>query len=197
MYFNQLAKDIGIGQQAILRHLSTLEQSGFLEAYSEKSTLGAPDRKYYRLGNSFVLRISLSEDDFTINNQDITGQRQKEFKKHYEMFESTPKTMGHALPHLQENLSAVEHEILSLELRLSSLYALKQQILHKLHQVARENFDGNERKVLYKIVEGSPKSISELSDMANEKESSLRTIIVNMANKMDANSARILFNDLA
>jgi predicted transcriptional regulator len=46
MYFNQLARRIEIGQQAILRHVEALEQSGLIETYSEKSTLSAPNRKY-------------------------------------------------------------------------------------------------------------------------------------------------------
>ena len=49
MYFNQLAKRVEIGQQAILRHVGALERSGLVEAYDEKSTLGAPDRKYYKI----------------------------------------------------------------------------------------------------------------------------------------------------
>ena len=40
MYFNQLAKEIGIGQQAILRHMKTLEDMGLIESYAEKSNLG-------------------------------------------------------------------------------------------------------------------------------------------------------------
>ena len=42
MYFNQLAKEISIGQQAILRHMKTLEDIGLIESYAEKSNLGAP-----------------------------------------------------------------------------------------------------------------------------------------------------------
>ena len=40
MYFNQLAKEISIGQQAILRHMKTLEDIGLIESYAEKSNLG-------------------------------------------------------------------------------------------------------------------------------------------------------------
>ena len=61
MYFNQLAKEISIGQQAILRHMKTLEDIGLIESYAEKSNLGAPDRKYYRPNSSFSLTICLSE----------------------------------------------------------------------------------------------------------------------------------------
>ena len=45
MYFNQLAKKIGIGQQAVLRHLRALEDLALMETYVEKSDFGAPDRK--------------------------------------------------------------------------------------------------------------------------------------------------------
>ena len=72
MYFNQLAKKIGIGQQAILRHLQALEDIGLIETYAEKSNFEAPDRKYYSVNYSFVLTISLSKDNFTITNQNIT-----------------------------------------------------------------------------------------------------------------------------
>ena len=60
MYFNQLAKEIDIGQQAILRHVNALEDIGLIKSYAEKSNLGAPDRKYYRLNSSFSLTVSIS-----------------------------------------------------------------------------------------------------------------------------------------
>lgn len=189
MYFNQLAKEIGVGQQAILRHLVALEQGGIIETYSKKSDLGAPDRKYYKLNSSFMLRISLSEDDFTIENQAISETRQKRY-------ESTPKSAGEALSHLQTSLLDVEKEISSIEDRLRDLYALRQQILHRLHQVGRDNFDSSERRVLYRIIEESPKSVAELSDLVDEKESSLRAMLASIANKIDEKSARLLFEDL-
>jgi len=36
MYFNQLAREVGVGQQAVLRHLQSLEESGFINTYSEE-----------------------------------------------------------------------------------------------------------------------------------------------------------------
>src|SRR5437660_7448009 len=67
MYFNQVSKEVGIGQQAMLRHMNTLEDVGFVNTHGEKSDLGAPDRKYYSLDSSFNLTISLSKDEFTID----------------------------------------------------------------------------------------------------------------------------------
>jgi ArsR family transcriptional regulator len=64
MYFNPLAKEIGVGQQAILRHMKALEDIELVASYAERSNLGAPDRKYYRLNSSFSLTISISQDFF-------------------------------------------------------------------------------------------------------------------------------------
>ncbi|MDQ3909324.1 MAG: helix-turn-helix domain-containing protein [Thermoproteota archaeon] len=197
MYFNQLAKEIGVGQQAILRHLQALEEGGLIETYAEKSDLGAPDRKYYRLNTSFILTISLTEDDFTISNQKIVELRHKESRKYYRNLNSIPKDMGIALSLLQENLAGIEQEISKLESRLNDLRALKQLILHKLHKIGMDSFENDERKVLYKIVVDPPHSVAELSDLIDEKESSLRDIITSIRGKMDKEGAQLLFRDLS
>ena len=196
MYFNQLAKKIGIGQQAVLRHLQSLEDIGLIETYAEKSDFGAPDRKYYRLNESFLLTISLSEDDFTITKQNIKQARHRESKKYYNNLDSIPKEAGEALSLLQENRAAIEGEISALESRLNDLYALRQLVLSKLHEIGMTSFEENERRILYKIVEESPSSIAELSDLMGERESNLKGLIREMRSKVDKDSAHILFGNL-
>lgn len=196
MYFNQLAKEIGIGQQAILRHLQALEDNGLIETYAEKSEFGAPDRKYYRLNSSFILTISLSEDIFTITKQKIAESRQKSSKKYYKILDSMPKDAGAALSSLQENIAAVEEEISALESRLNDLYSLKQQLRHRLHKIGMNSFKEDERRVLYKIVEESPESIAELSKIMGERESSLENLITEMTYKIDKDIVQLLFKKL-
>lgn len=194
MYFNQLAREMDIGQQAVLRHLQALEESGLIETYAEKSKLGAPDRKYYRLNNSFILTISLSEDDFTVKKQEIVESRHKESKKYYKALDLMPENTGDALASLRAGLSDIETEMSTLESRLNDLRALKQLILSKLHKIGMEGFEEDERKILYMIVKESPSSIAELSDMMDEKESDLKTIINEMRKKMNDDSAKVLLD---
>jgi predicted transcriptional regulator len=185
MYFNQLAKAIDVGQQAILRHLQALEDGGLIESYGEKSNLGAPQRKYYKLNSSFSMTISFSEDDFTITNQDIKQLRQKESRKYYKMYDSMSQDTLKALAQLQKNLDYVDEEIRRLESRLSDLRALKQMILRRLHEIGVHKFEGNERKVLYAIVIESPQSVAELSEILDEEETELREIIRTIREKLD------------
>jgi ArsR family transcriptional regulator len=207
MYFNQLAKEIRIGQQAILRHLQILVDSGIVETYSGKSDLGAPDRKYYRLNNSFILTISISADDFAIRNQKkkemlmVKESRHKESKRHRRTFSSLNAEVqagegytGQILSSLQDDIAGIENEISKLEGQLNDLYALKQLVLHKLHEIGQDVFEEEERKVLYRIVEESPKSVAELAVITNKKESSLRAMMSSMKEKIDEHNAKTLFD---
>jgi ArsR family transcriptional regulator len=131
-----------------------------------------------------------------MKKQKIVESRHKESKKYYKVFDSVPKETGKALSLLQENLADIEEEISSLESRLNDLYAPKQQILHKLHQIGMNSFEEGERKILYTIVEESPGSIAELSNITEEKESNLKDLITAMRSKVGKDNAQLLFRNL-
>ena len=186
MYFNQLAKEIAIGQQAILRHMKTLEDIGLIESYGERSSLGAPDRKYYRLSSSFSLTICLSEDAFSIENRKIEQYRHKESDKFYKEYELLAQDNdGKTLNQLQNNLIGIEKEIANLDSRLNDLRALKQLIVNRLHKIAKDNFEEElERRILHTIIGESPKSVSELANKLNEKPSRIKNTLNGMNKKI-------------
>jgi len=211
MYFNQLSKEIGIGQQSILRHMQFLEDSGLITSYAEKSDLGARDRKYYKLNSAFSLTVALSQDTFAIKKQKMVESRYNESKKFYEKYDSTPSGTGKALTYLQSNLMEIEDEISNLESRLNDLRALKQLILKQLHQIGRESFEGHlDREVLYDIVEDrgrrkndksgekefNRKRVSRLAETLNENESHVKDAMVRISNKLEKNTTKILFGNM-
>jgi hypothetical protein len=76
---------------------------------------------------------------------------------------------------LQTNLAEIEKEISNLNLRLNDLRALMQLTLHHLHKIGKDNFEeGFERKIPHMIVEESLKSVSDLADKLNERESHVK-----------------------
>ena len=184
MYFNQLSKEIRTGQQAILRHVKILEDSGLIESYAEKSDLGAPDRKYYRVNSSFNLSISVSNDNFTVRNEGIEELRYKEANTLYKSFDELHSitfykndrldqtmnkdkntkdaktnrrrivSLSQILSKLQQNLEDTEGQILHLESRLNDLRALKQAIIKRMHNIEKENFDDIERRLMCLLLEG-------------------------------------------
>lgn len=191
MYFNQLAKEIEIGQQAMLRHVEALEKIGLIETYAEKSDFGAPNRKYYKLSSAFTLTISLSEDDFSITNKKIEASPNKESKKRYKRLDSTPEEAGAAVSLLHDSLEEIDEDIAELELQLNDLRALRQNILRRLHEIGVNKFEDEERRILYMMVRESPESITELSEMLDRKESAVREAIARMKSRMQSQSMSI------
>ena len=206
MYFNQLSNEIGIGQQAILRHMQALENRGLIETYAEKSDLGAPDRKYYRLSSSFSLTIALSQDSFSIDNRKMIAISENRGKhtKFYEKLESIrsrdKNKIGKALTRLKTELGDVEKEISDLQIRLNELRSLKQLVLRRIHEIGKGNFEPLERRVLNIIMATIaipyPSSISKIASMLNENESNIRNAIVGICDKLDNESAAALLGEL-
>jgi ArsR family transcriptional regulator len=200
MYFNQLAREIAVGQQAILRHMKTLEDIGLIESYAEKSNLGAPDRKYYRLSSSFSLTICLSEDAFSIQNRKIEQYRHKESDAFYKEYDSlTQSDNGETLNQLQSNLTKIQSEISTLESRLNDLRALRQLIVHHLHKIAKDNFEEEfERRILHTIMNETPQSVSELANILKERPLHVRNTLNRMNKKIYGNKydQKTLFTEI-
>lgn len=218
MYFNQLSKQIGIGQQAILRHMQALEDAGLVKAYHRKSILGAPKRKYYCLNTSFSITISISQDSFSVeNNSQITNNYQKQKKKKkkwnnknennkelytlHKNFKSILKGSSNELASTQKSLVNINNQISYIELYLNDVRKLKQIVLHRLHEIGEEKLQQLERKVLYKGIaynnshNNSPLSISMLAELLNENQSNVKDAIERLQNKLDKHSIRKLFRE--
>jgi ArsR family transcriptional regulator len=192
MYFNQLARKVHVGQQAILRHMDVLENSGIIESYEEKSTLGAPNRKYYKVRTTFSLNVSLSNDSFSMVNREITETRLKPTLKLYKYLDSFPRNRGtKQLSYLKDSLLDIESQIDALEDRINDLRALKQNLLTYLHLVCFDaKFDPLESDLIYKIIKRSPQTMHDLSEMVDATDEELSLAISTLYDKLDNSSAK-------
>jgi ArsR family transcriptional regulator len=142
MYFNQLSKEIGVSQQAVLRHLQSLEAGGFVKTYSKKSNLGAPDRKYYRLSSSFALTISISHHSFSIKNHNIKGSEgsKESDKRLRKEFDSSKNQQREIVNQIHTNLAGIDNELADLKMRLINLEAFRRLLVNRLHEMGIDSF---------------------------------------------------------
>jgi ArsR family transcriptional regulator len=193
LYFNQLSKIIGIGQQSILRHMRILEDSGLIETYTQESNLGAPDRKYYRLATTFNMNMAFSRDGFSIRNNKIKKLRYKEFEKLYQEHEKSISEyynkknknfhrIGLLLDLFKNTLNDIEKEISDHENKINDLQALKQMILKDIHKIGKDNFEFLERQIIYSFIDKdiSPSSVAELTEILNENETDIKKSVKNL-----------------
>ena len=55
----QLSRELGVSQQAVVKHLRALEECGLITSTEEKSDLGGPNRRAYRATERFSLQIDV------------------------------------------------------------------------------------------------------------------------------------------
>ncbi|MCI4434091.1 MAG: helix-turn-helix domain-containing protein [Thermoplasmata archaeon] len=73
VYPLQLSRELGISQQAVMKHLYILEKTNIVRMRGiEKSEIG-PNRKIYSLDESFILNIYLTPYFFDIRKREINN----------------------------------------------------------------------------------------------------------------------------
>jgi predicted transcriptional regulator len=185
--------------------MQALEDGGFVKTYEERSHLGAPNRKYYCLSSTFSLTISMSQDSFSIANNNLTKKcnssndddidNNEQLMTLYKNPKSIPKdSVSNELTSVRKNIVSIENEISDLQSRLNDLQALKQIILRRLHEIGKDNFEHIERKILYRAITAqSSMSISKLAALLNENESHVKDAVSSLQRQLDKDSIRMLF----
>ncbi len=193
MYFNQISKEIGTGQQAMLRHMKLLEDTGFVNSYGEKSKFGAPDRKYYNLDSSFNLSVTLSEDEFTINYSERDMSEDRRNRLSYKKFGQISSDPSLGLETIKNHLKEVDEEITNLQTEIDNLKEVRQALLHKMHQIGRDNLTFLERKIAYEMMRKDSSPIADLSKMTGENKAQVREALTGLQDKIGNRNMKTLF----
>ncbi len=179
-YFIQLSRDLGVSQQAILKHLELLERAGFVSPYSAKSDLPAPKRKYYRLNRSIYMSIGITEDDVSIRLRDI-APNQDETKRSFrdaslpeaiDESDGADQELSDFLRSSRDMLKRLDERVGELERHKVSLLKLRQTVMRRVHDAVRSNFeDSLERSILYSFMTSDDAlDIASLSERLNVRE---------------------------
>ena len=67
----QLSELLDVSQQAVVKHLRVLEESGFVDSERVPSEKGGPPKKMYTVNQSFSLRLDLGPDLFRAEHRRI------------------------------------------------------------------------------------------------------------------------------
>ncbi len=122
-YALQLARELRVSQQAILKHLEILEKFNLIKrAGTEKSEIGPP-RKLYELQKGYSIVIDFAPGLFeirryTIDSDDTDSWEDKEFKELKE--------------NIEKALKKIEEELREIEKRRIQLLKMKERILREL-----------------------------------------------------------------
>ena len=183
-YFIQLSKEIGVSQQAVLKHLFLLEKFGLIESFKAKSNLAAPDRKYFQLNRSVYLSIGITGNSMEIKMENIKGPNKSKVKNNIAIenkrkYFQSDKEITNILKNTKHKLENIEKRMQELEGEKMDLLKEKQQILQIAHQVIRESLEEDlARRILYSNLNSRDiTDIEELSEILNTREKEIKIIV--------------------
>jgi ArsR family transcriptional regulator len=179
-YFIQLSRDLGVSQQAVLKHLEILEKSGLIKNYEEDSDFPAPKRKYFQIDTSFMLSIGMTKDAVDFVFQDIPRQESEDEEEEREL-----KALRRRVESLEEEedaisvvnesdelLKQINSKVKELNEVEISLLRMKQRITKVAHEAIRRSFDEElQRHILYSTIGEEKRSdVDELSELLDTRE---------------------------
>lgn len=154
----QLSKELRVSQQAIMKHLKILEESGLVSCKEKKSDIGGPPRKLYTSTKQFSIRIDVGPNIFrnelyTLDDEKSDEEFFPQFVEEYSEIHDVEK-IDKRLMKTCALMRKIDKEIDGVERQRNSLIRLKEQILEEVNDVIAGMCDDySERQRLYSLID--------------------------------------------
>ncbi len=169
----QLSQQIGVSQQAIMKHLSLLEKAGFVVSEMVPSEKGGPPKRIFAVRESFSMRIDLGPDLFRVEQRKlpkggpmrISSALPSDVLGLAELVSGRRKIpLGEAMSHL----SVLSEELDSLDQQRDAIIALHQHIRNRVsHAVDEEFIEYEHRRVMHDLLD-DPRKRFDISRLREE-----------------------------
>ena len=169
----QLAKQIGISQQAVMKHLNFLERQGFVVKMRVASTKGGPPKNIYSVQESISIRIDLGPDLFQCSQRSLpsggplklTPRLPNEISGIAEMVSGRKRiSVGEGAYHL----SKISESIEKLDRERDALVSLHQQIKQRVSTTVDSDFETYEQRLMIHNILEAPSSKFNFKSFASE-----------------------------
>jgi predicted transcriptional regulator len=158
----QLSELLNVSQQAVVKHLKVLEESGFVDSERVPSEKGGPPKKMYKVNQSFSLRLDLGPDLFRAEHRKIpaggpmrlSGRLPPELNGVVDRLGTRRKLpMVEAMGVLSELDSALER----IDEHRDAVIALHQQVMRKVSPSISEQSGSYEERQLAHAIMNQPR----------------------------------------
>lgn len=180
----QISKAIDTSQQAISKHLKTMEKNGIVISKSGESEHGGPPTKRYTLNREFSLRIDVGPSIFETEVEEISA----EDVEGYEGLEdkvNEVKGTGR-LDHCRDLIDELDEEIDEIEKKRLYLVKLKEDLLSQAFNYIYNNFDDYAvRKLLYFVIKTGITDPKRIAKEMKVREDEIEELIEKIDDRID------------
>ncbi len=171
-YSLQLSKELGMSQQAIMKHMKVLEECDLVRSYPEESDHGGPSRKLYvpttkftitvdfgpGLFNADIIRMALDQMSNSIMDMPHAfGENEQE--KSEDLADVSERILE-----LRETVAQADRELEGLQHQRASLIETKEKALEQAGRLVEEQIDDYQaRRIIYEFIQKPELELEELA----------------------------------
>jgi predicted transcriptional regulator len=179
----QLAKELGLGQQLVAKHLKVMEDSGLLKSSIESSPAG-PKRRIFELNRSLSITLDVAPHLFKqeIVSFEFEPERSQISKDLASLVERRNEIAGcleeeDRMKPCAEILSDIDQKLeLLAEERLLLLF-IRNSVMREASKTIQQIDDSEARRVMHQAVREHDKSAKSIAEALNLREERVRKLI--------------------
>jgi len=178
----QLSKELGVSQQAVVKHLRALEECGLVTSTEEKSDLGGPNRRAYRAKQTLSVQIDVGPSLFHAEMRPLEEVPSR-LPEYAWAEDAVRRAHGEKDPRRRVRVVAdairrLNREIGEVEERRSYLLKLKDAAMGEA-QGSVEDVLGNyeERQVLYYFLDAGGPTLDRIAEALDLREKVVASLI--------------------
>jgi len=179
----QLAKELGLGQQLVAKHLRVMEEAGIVTSSVESSPHG-PKRRIYSLNKSISVTLDVATHLFKAKV--VSFDSKPELEKTSEAFVQLMDRMDQTLTHREKSrriqsftqiISEIDKRLEALETERSILLYIRNFAMKEASRVIETFKNSDTRRVLYHALDERAVTVKSLSKTLNMREAVVREIL--------------------
>jgi len=169
----QLAEQIGVSQQAVMKHLKLLEEAGFVVKMKAASIKGGPPKNIYTVQQAISLRIDLGPDLFHCEQRNLPsgGPLKLSGRLTGDVVNIAEHVSGRKRIGVGEgahHLSMIADRIEQLDSERDTLIALHQQVKQRISATVDSDFESYEQRLVIHNILESPSSKFDFKSFAKD-----------------------------
>jgi predicted transcriptional regulator len=144
----QLSKELGMSQQAVMKHLKVLEGCRLVKSYQEESDLGGPMRKKYYPALNFTIVVDLGSNLFSaalMTHEHIARAETAEEGRGQPELDARVKE-------LREHMAEIDRQLVELRRRREELMEEKERTMDEVGSLMAALPDYQLRRIMYEFI---------------------------------------------
>jgi len=184
-YALQIAKELGMGQPLIAKHLEVMKTAGLVTATEEEESTGSgPPRTWFSLARSFSITMDLAPNLFIERavpfkikpSKPKTSQEGVQLQRRVESA-MAKKGERERLSSISEVLSDIDSRIEEIEEERAELLSTRNQAMHEASMIANSFQELDKRRVLFHILDEHDREVERISEALSLREVSVKAIL--------------------